>query len=126
MEFFIMQNATLPLLKMQIVKDGRSDYVTFMNLLEVSNIFFSMVNTATGIPKIVSAPASIVEKTFAEPGTPTEYYVYFQFTEMQTNTPGRYEGQFLLKSDEGNLILPIREQLYVNVQPSFISSTNCC
>lgn len=126
MEFFIMQNATLPLLKMQIVKDGRSDYVTFMNLLEVSNIFFSMVNTATGIPKIVSAPASIVEKTFAEPGTPTEYYVYFQFSSMQTDTPGRYVGQFLLKSDEGNLILPIREQLYINVQPSFISSTNCC
>ena len=126
MEFFIMQNATLPLLKMQIVKDGRSDYVTFMNLLEVSNIFFSMVNTATGIPKIVSAPASIVEKTFAEPGTPTEYYVYFQFNAMQTDTPGRYLGQFLLKSDEGNLILPIREQLYINIQPSFISSTNCC
>ncbi len=126
MEFFIMQNATLPLLKMQIVKDGRSDYVTFMNLLEVSNIFFSMVNTATGIPKIVSAPASIVEKTFAEPGTPTEYYVYFQFSSMQTDTPGRYVGQFLLKSDEGNLILPIREQLYINIQPSFISSTNCC
>jgi len=125
MEFFILQNATLPLLKMQIVKDGRSDYVTFMNLLEVSNIFFSMINTATGIPKVVSAPASIVEKTYAELGTPTEYYVYFQFTAMQTNTPGRYEGQFLLSSDEGNLILPIREQLFINVQPSFISE-GCC
>jgi len=125
MEFFILQNATLPLLKMQVVKDGRSDYVTFMNLLEVSNIFFSMINTATGIPKVVSAPASIVEKTYAELGTPTEYYVYFQFTAMQTNTPGRYEGQFLLSSDEGNLILPIREQLFINVQPSFISE-GCC
>ena len=126
MEFFINQNATLPLLKMQIVKDGRSDYVNFMNLLEISNIFFTMINTANGIPKIVSAPAYIVEKTFAEPGTPTEYYVYFQFTSTQTNTPGRYEGQFLLSSDDGNLILPIREQLYINVQPSFVSSTNCC
>jgi hypothetical protein len=85
-----------------------------------------MINTANGIPKIVSAPAYIVEKTFAEPGTPTEYYVYFQFTATQTNTPGRYEGQFLLSSDDGNLILPIREQLFINVQPSFVSSTNCC
>lgn len=125
MEFFILQNATLPLLKMQIVKDGRSDYVTLMNLLEVSNIFFSMINTATGIPKVVSAPASIVEKLYSEFGTPTEYYVYFQFTAMQTDTPGRYEGQFLLSSDEGNLILPIREQLFINVQPSFISG-GCC
>jgi hypothetical protein len=95
-------------------------------LLEISNIFFTMINTANGIPKIVSAPAYIVEKTFAEPGTPTEYYVYFQFTATQTNTPGRYEGQFLLSSDDGNLILPIREQLFINVQPSFVSSTNCC
>jgi hypothetical protein len=126
MEFFIKQNATLPVLKMQIVKDGRSDYVVFMDQLEVSTIYFSMINTANGIPKVVSALANIVEKTFAEPGTPVEYYVYFQFTSTMTNTPGRYVGQFLIKNDEGNLILPIREELYINVQPSFISESPCC
>ena len=126
MEFFIKQNATLPVLKMQIVKDGRSDYVVFMDQLEVSTIYFSMINTANGIPKVVSAPANIVEKTFSEPGTPVEYYVYFQFTSTMTNTPGRYVGQFLIKNDEGNLILPIREELYINVQPSFISESPCC
>ncbi len=26
MEFFIKKNATLPILKLQVVKDGRSDY----------------------------------------------------------------------------------------------------
>ena len=126
MEFFIKKNATLPVLKMQIVKDGRSDYVVFMDQLEVSTIYFSMINTANGIPKVVSAPANIVEKTFAEQGTPVEYYVYFQFTSTMTNTPGRYVGQFLIKNDEGNLILPIREELYINVQPSFISESPCC
>jgi len=126
MEFFIKQNATLPVLKMQIVKDGRSDYVVFMDQLEVSTIYFSMINTANGIPKVVSAPANIVEKTFAELGTPVEYYVYFQFTSTMTNTPGRYIGQFLIKNDEGNLILPLREELYINVQPSFISESPCC
>jgi hypothetical protein len=126
MEFFIKQNATLPVLKMQIVKDGRSDYVVFMDQLEVSTIYFSMINTANGIPKVVSAPANIVEKTFAELGTPVEYYVYFQFTSTMTNTPGRYVGQFLIKNDEGNLILPLREELYINVQPSFISESPCC
>ena len=126
MEFFIKQNATLPVLKMQIVKDGRSDYVVFMDQLEVSTIYFSMINTANGIPKVVSAPANMGEITFAEPGTPVEYYVYFQFTSTMTNTPGRYVGQFLIKNDEGNLILPIREELYINVQPSFISESPCC
>jgi hypothetical protein len=126
MEFFIMQNATLPLLKMEVVKDGRSDYSDLMNLLETSTILFSMVDTSNGIPRIVSAPANIVERIPNELGAPVEYYVYFRFTAMQTSIPGRFQGQFLLKSDDGNLILPIREQLYINIQPSFISSTNCC
>ena len=125
MEFYIKQNATLPVLKMQIVRDGRSGYQQLMRDLEVSTIFFTMIDVETGIPKIVSAPAQIVNLILPE-GTDPEYYIYFKFTSRDTNTPGRYEGQFLIKNDEGNLILPIREELYINVQPSFISETACC
>ena len=126
MEFYIKKNATLPDLKMQVVKDGRAGYIQLMKDLEVSTIFFSMVDVYNGIPKIVSAPCYIVPLIFAEEGTPTEYYIYYQFNERDTNTPGRYQGQFLIKNDEGNLILPIREDLYINVQDSFISETACC
>jgi hypothetical protein len=125
MEFFIKRNATLPVLKMQVVKDGRAGYLQLNEDLEVSTIFFSMVDVETGIPKIVSAPCYIVPLILPEGATP-EYYIYFQFTERDTNTPGRYLGQFLIKNDEGNLILPIREELYINVQESFISNTPCC
>ncbi len=38
-----------------------------------------------------------------------------------TNRVGKYEGQFLLRNDEGVLILPIREKLFVYVQESFIA-----
>ena len=125
MEFYIKKNATLPVLKMQVVKDGRSGFQELMEDLEVSTIFFTMVDVETGIPKIVSAPCQIVSLILPE-GAPTEYYIYFKFTSRDTNTVGRYEGQFLIKNDEGNLILPIREQLYINVQDSFISETACC
>jgi hypothetical protein len=125
MDFYIKKNATLPVLKMQVVKDGRAGYQQLMQDLEVSTIFFSMVEEGTGIPKIVSAPAEIVALILSE-GAPTEYYIYFKFTERDTNTPGRYVGQFLIKNDEGNLILPIREELYINIQDSFISETACC
>jgi hypothetical protein len=125
MEFFIKKNATLPVLKMQVVKDGRSSYLQLMQDLEVSTIFFTMVEVETGIPKIVSAPAEIVNLILPE-GSDPEYYIYFKFTARDTNTPGRYQGQFLIKNDEGNLILPIREELYINVQDSFISETACC
>ena len=125
MEFFIKKNATLPVLKMQIIRDGRFGYQQFMDSLEVSTIYFSMVDTSNGIPKIVGAPCSIVPLILPE-GSPTEYYVYFQFTERDTSSVGRYQGQFLIKNDEGNLILPIREDLYINVQDSYFSTTDPC
>jgi hypothetical protein len=125
MEFFIKQNANLPVLKMQVVKDGRGGYLELMQDLEVSTIFFTMIDVETEIPKIVSAPCEIVSLILPLGATP-EYYIYYKFTGRNTNTPGRYVGQFLIKNDEGNLILPIREELYINVQPSFISETACC
>jgi hypothetical protein len=126
MDFFIRQNATLPLLKMQIVKDGRSDYDNFTDLIESSTILFTMIDTESGIAKIVSKPAGFVSKTFVDPNTPTEYYIYYQFSKRDTNKPGRYEGQFLLKNEQGDLIVPIREPLYINIDESFISDDVCC
>ena len=125
MEFYIKQNATLPVLKMQVVKDGRAGFLQLMEDLAVSTIFFTMIDVETGIPKIVSAPCGIVPLILPLGATP-EYYVYFQFTARDTNTPGKYQGQFLIKNDEGNLILPIRDELYINIQESFISETACC
>ena len=126
MEFYIKKNATLPVLKMQVVKDGRAGYIQLMQDLEVSTIFFSMVDVYNGIPKIVSAPCYIVPLIFAEDGAQTEYYIYYQFRSRDTNTVGRFQGQFLIKNNDGNLILPIREELFINVQDSFISETACC
>jgi hypothetical protein len=125
MEFFIRKNATLPVLKMQVVKDGRTGYLEVMESLENATIYFSMINEATGIPKIVSAPCYIVSLILAD-GAPTEYYIYYRFTSRDTNTPGRYTGQFLIKNADGNLIMPIREDLYINIEDSFISETACC
>jgi hypothetical protein len=75
MEFFIKKNATLPVLKMQIVKDGRSGYLQLMQDLEVSIIFFTMVEVETGIPKIVSAPAEIVNLILRNPLLYIRFYI---------------------------------------------------
>jgi hypothetical protein len=125
MEFYIKKGASLPVLKMQIVRDGRAGYQQLMQDLEVSIIFFTMIDVETGIPKIVSAPCEIVSLILPEGAAP-EYYIYFKFNSRDTNTVGRYAGQFLIKNDEGNLILPIREELFINIQDSFISETACC
>ena len=52
MEFFIKQNATLPTLKMQVVKDGRNDFRSFMESLQNAIITFSMINSDNGVLKI--------------------------------------------------------------------------
>jgi cell division septation protein DedD len=121
MDFFIKKNSTLPLLKLQVVKNGRSDYDNFMKTIELSTIFFSMVDIETGVAKISSRPAGFVEKTFIDPNAEPEYYIYYQFTNRDTNKVGRYEGQFMLRTDDGVLILPIREKLFINIQESFIA-----
>jgi hypothetical protein len=123
MEWFIKKNATLPLLKMQVTKDGRSDYNNMMNLIEESAIFFSMVDVDTGIPKIITRPAGFVAKEMLDPNAEPEYYVYYQFTGNDTRKVGRYEGQFLFRNDDGVLILPIRDKLYINIQESFIGDS---
>ena len=121
MDFYIKKGATLPILKLSVVKDGRNDFHSFMKTIELSAIFFSMVDIETGVPKISSRPAGFVEKTFIEPNAEPEYYIYYQFQNRDTNRVGRYEGQFMLRSSEGVLILPIREKLFINVQESFIA-----
>jgi hypothetical protein len=133
MDFFIKKNATLPLLKMQVVQDGRSDYQGFMDSLADATISFTMINEATGIPKIVSRPAYIVELIGLDPNALPEYYVYYRFTKRDTNTVGRYVGQFLIKYNQGllggpqgDLIVPLRDELFINIQESFISDSPCC
>ena len=121
MEFFIKKNATLPLLKMQVVKDGRSDYNDMMDFIEESAVFFSMVNVDNGIPKITTRPAGFVEKIQLDPNASPEYYVYYQFTPKDTNKVGKFEGQFLFRNDQGTLVLPIRDKLFIYVQESFIA-----
>lgn len=121
MDFFIKKNSTLPLLKLQVVKNGRNDYDNFMKTIELSSIFFSMVDIETGVAKISSRPAGFVEKTFIDPNAEPEYYIYYQFTNRDTNKVGRYEAQFMLRNEDGVLILPIREKLFINIQESFIA-----
>lgn len=121
MDFYIRQNSTLPLLKLQVVKDGRSDYNNFMKTIELSAIYFSMIDVETGIPKFTSRPAGFVEKVFEDPNAEPEYYIYYQFSNRETNKVGRFEGQFMMRNDDGVLILPIREKLYINIQESFVA-----
>jgi hypothetical protein len=120
MEFFIIKNATLPVLKINVIKDGRSDYDRSMKYLNETDIFFSMVDTETGIPKITSRPAGIIKKDPVIPNNDAEYYVYYQFTPFDTKKVARYKGQFMFRNETGYMVLPLSEEIYINVTDSFV------
>jgi hypothetical protein len=120
MEFFIKKNATLPVLKINVIKDGRSDYDRSMRFLQQTDIFFSMVNTATGIPKITSRPAGVIEQSQLSASADTLYFVYYQFTPFDTKDIGRYKAQFLIRNETGVLNLPLNQEIFINVTDSFI------
>ena len=124
MNFYIKKGADLPILKVEPIKDGRSDYKKFMEDLESSTILFSMVDSKSGVYKIANADAYLVAKETVEPTPIIEYYIYYQFKKRETNTPGIYKGEFLIRNENGDLILPLREELTIIVLDSFIKKFN--
>ena len=124
MEFFIRQHSVEPILKMQLVQDGRNDFRNFHEKLANSSIYFSMKDTTTGTPKVINRPAGIVAKTPTSVNSPIEYYVYYKWKKKDVRNTGRFEGQFVVYFHQSTkeLIVPIRENLYINITDSFVKS----
>lgn len=121
MEFNINKGATLPVLKMALINDGRNDFGRFHEAIQDADLVFSMTNVETGIKKIGRRIATTQLKV-PEDCCGEEFYLTFQFTAKDTNTAGRYIGQFEITFGDGSgvLIVPIQEELYVNIQDGSI------
>ena len=116
MEFFIKQNTSLPILKMDVIRDGRTDsWKDFYSILDNANIRFSMKSESDGIQKIFMRPAYITEKNRRHPDSQREYYIYYKWRPKDTIKKGRYVGEFLIELSNGELIGPIVENLYINI-----------
>jgi hypothetical protein len=105
---------------MELDYNGKSSLEDFNHIIENSSIFFSMKKVVNGNPKIVNKKGGFTNKIFVEPNAKVEYYLYYKFSLFDTNEIGRYEGEFTLISDDGTLILPIKDRLYINVVENFI------
>jgi hypothetical protein len=117
MEWFIKKNATLPVIKVKFSQNGRSDYMKTMSVLSESEVYFSMLDVETNIPKISSVLAT-VESGLTEDGQ-IEYFTYYQFKKNQTKKVGRFSAEFMIKNVDGTLFLPTTEKIYVNIIESF-------
>jgi hypothetical protein len=120
MDFYIKQNATLPILKVKVSKDGRSDFGNFQQSLSSSTIYFSMVDVDTNKPKILRGVANYIITPSSNGISEDEIYITYQFKNKDTKNTGKFSVEFELLSSQGVVSLPLSEKLYVNVIDSFI------
>lgn len=115
MDFYINKNATLPIMKLDVVQDGRNDMSRLYELIQNSNIYFSMAELETGTKIIGKKPALCLFKNSSCGND--EYYIGYKFSEKETKRPGTYVGQFNIEflDGSGTLIVPIREELYIHI-----------
>jgi hypothetical protein len=120
MEFFIRKDSLEPILKMQLIQDGRNDFRKFYQNLENASLSFSMKKVDTGEYVILNRAAGIVQKTEVDPINDPEYYIYYRWQPTDVMEVGRYQGQFLIEflTDGTQLVAPVREDLYINIQDS--------
>ena len=117
-EFYINKDATLPLLKMELINDGRYDFDKFYEFIQNSTITFSMTNTETGVVKIAnnSSGVSLQPKDTCN----DEYYICYKWNERDTKIKGKYNGKFTITFSEifggGKLIVPVQDELIIYIQ----------
>ena len=75
MEFFIRKNATLPLIEVDIIKDGRLYYNYQKTQLSAATITFFMKDVDTGIYKVTNGVCSF---------DTTNYTAIYQLTKSNT------------------------------------------
>lgn len=117
MNFHINKNSTLPILTMELIKDGRYTYKDFHDKIQNADIYFTMSNLETGTKCIGKKKATLTRKTQYNGCEDEEYYLTYQFTQKETSKPGTYIANFIIEFTDGSgtLIVPIREELIVNI-----------
>lgn len=124
-EFFILEGAILPVLRMELINDGRYSYDKFYKAIQNAEVTFSMRNVDTGILKISNAKCEILE--VEDSGCEEKYIIQYTWKKRDTNEKGKFQGIFninflggLKESDltysEGLLKTPIASDLVIYIK----------
>lgn len=123
-QFNIVQNATLPYLEMEVINDGRHNFDKIYIALQAADVTFNMIDNNNGIKKIVNKKCNIVP--IEDNGCVEKVKVQYQWNKNDTKEKGQFKGYFKVsfKDDivmedmmfpKGDLIVPIAEELIINV-----------
>ena len=125
--FFIRKGSQLPILQMKVYNDGRNEYKTIFERLENAAITFSMVDEK-GRYKVFNKAGILIPVQKNICPDEVEYYIGYKFNKKDTSKPGCYRGEFKIDFLDENcsLIVPIREDLFINVLDSTTTSKIIC
>ena len=123
-QFNIVQNATLPYLEMEVINDGRHNFNKIYVALQAADVTFNMIDNNNGIKKIANKKCNIVP--IEGNGCIEKVKVQYQWCKNDTREKGQFKGYFKVsfKDDivmedmmfpKGDLIVPIAEELIINV-----------
>ncbi len=123
-QFNIVQNATLPYLEMEVINDGRHNFNKIYVALQAADVTFNMIDNNNGIKKIVNKKCNIVP--IEGNGCIEKVKVQYQWCKNDTKEKGQFKGYFkvtfkdnIVMEDitfpKGDLIVPIAEELIINV-----------
>ena len=123
-EFFIRKGSVNPVLRMELIKDGRYDFKKAMidNAIQDSVVKFYMKDVETDLLKVAKADADIV--LAQEEGCEEKYILQYKWKERDTKKEGTYEGWFEINFNgnlkeegvdypSGKMIVPIQEKLQI-------------
>lgn len=118
MNFFIKKGATLPVLALELIQDGFSTYDKFYEKIQNAVAKFSMTPVDGCVKKVICKEMKIVEDDcFKCQDCAPKYLLVYQWKTQDTNTKGVYKGEVEIDflDGTGKLIVPIREELFINV-----------
>jgi hypothetical protein len=124
-QFNINKDSTLPYLEIEPICDGRHTFKKLYDAIQSATVTFTMTNLDTNIKKIANAPAYIVE--YDDDSCEDKFVIQYRWNKRDTNEKGRYTAFFKIKFENdftigddfypsGDLIVPIQEEIIVNVQ----------
>jgi hypothetical protein len=127
-EFYINSESILPVLRMELINDGRYNYMksdVIGKALQDAKVTFTMKNVDTEILKISNAKCNIV--LAEDTGCEEKYVIEYRWKERDTKEKGIFQGWFTIDFNgniseegvtfpEGRMIMPISEDLIIYIK----------
>lgn len=127
-EFHINKGSILPVLRMELINDGRFDFLKsniIGKALQDAKITFSMKNINTDILKVSNAKCNLM--LAEDTGCEEKYVIEYRWKERDTKEEGIFKGWFTIDFNgniseegvifpEGRMIMPISEDLIIYIK----------